>query len=203
VSVVVDILVPDARVKVSVLVPLPGAARVCGPKLAVTPAGRPVNDRAIAELKPPSRCGVTVMLPRPLVGIDNDVALVAKVKPGTLSVRGSVRVTPPPLAVMTGVKVPEAAPEVAARVSVLDPEPGSGMLMGLKLAVTPAGKPEMEKATAELKPPSARVVNVTDPLPLGATVIAASVPDTVNPGTLTVGETIRVIPSPVAVTTDE
>ncbi len=40
-------------VKVSVELPLPGAAIVLGLKLAVTPAGRPEADNETAELKPP------------------------------------------------------------------------------------------------------------------------------------------------------
>ncbi len=36
------------------VVPVPGAARVAGAKLAVTPVGRPVTEKATDELKPPA-----------------------------------------------------------------------------------------------------------------------------------------------------
>src|SRR5581483_408126 len=64
-----------------------------------------------------------------------------------------VCVTPPPLAVTVTFDVPTAAVLLAVNVSVELPPPGAAIEAGLKLAVTPAGKPEAERATAELKPP--------------------------------------------------
>src|ERR1700722_2160030 len=51
------VAVPDAA-KVTELDPAPGAAKLAGEKLAVTPAGSPVAERAIAELNPPASATV-------------------------------------------------------------------------------------------------------------------------------------------------
>ena len=65
----------------------------------------------------------------------------------------AVWVTPPPLAVTVTFEVPVVAVLVAVNVRVELPLPGAAMDVGLKLAVTPEGKPEAERETAELKPP--------------------------------------------------
>jgi len=49
--------------------------------------------------------------------------------------------------------VPTAAELLAVNVSVELPLPGAAIDVELKLAVTPAGNPETESDTAELKPP--------------------------------------------------
>jgi len=49
--------------------------------------------------------------------------------------------------------VPVVAALLAVNVSVELPLPGAAMEAGLKLAVTPEGKPEAESDTAELNPP--------------------------------------------------
>ena len=41
------------------------------------------------------------------------------------------------------------------------PEPGAAMEVGLKLPVTPEGRPVADKATAALKPPETAVVTTT------------------------------------------
>ena len=64
-----------------------------------------------------------------------------------------VCVTPPPVAVMVTVDVPVVAVLLAVNVSVELPLPGAAIEVGLKLAVTPDGRPEADRATAELKPP--------------------------------------------------
>ena len=61
-----------------------------------------------------------------------------------------------------------AAEELAESVKVDDPEPGAEMLVGLKLAVTPAGKPLADSATAASNPSKTAVVMVAVPeLPAG------------------------------------
>jgi hypothetical protein len=60
--------------------------------------------------------------------------------------------------------VPMAAVLLALNVSVELPLPGAVIEVGLKLAVTPAGKPEAESATAELKPPLTDVEIVAWPV---------------------------------------
>ena len=61
--------------------------------------------------------------------------------------------TPPPVALTVTLNVPAAATLLAEIVSVELPLPGAAMEVGLKLAVTPDGKPEADSETAELKPP--------------------------------------------------
>jgi len=62
-------------------------------------------------------------------------------------------VTVPPVAVTVTFAVPVVAVVVAENVSVELPLPGAAMDAGVKLAVTPAGRLEADKDTAELKPP--------------------------------------------------
>ena len=64
-----------------------------------------------------------------------------------------VWVTPPPVTVTVTLNVPAAATLLAEIVTVELPLPGAAMELGLKLAVTPDGKPEADRVTAELKPP--------------------------------------------------
>ena len=70
----------------------------------------------------------------------------------------------------------------AESVSVEDPEPGAGMLAGLKLAVTPEGKPPADNAIAELNPPEMAAVMVDFPEPPGATVTEVGEADSEKPG---------------------
>jgi hypothetical protein len=69
---------------------------------------------------------------------------------------------PPPVAVTVKLKVPAAAEDAADSVKVLLPLPGDAMLAGAKLDVTPAGRPLMDRATAELKLLTGAVVKVMD-----------------------------------------
>ena len=71
--------------------------------------------------------------------------------------------TPPPLAVTVTLVVPVVAVLLAEKVRVELPLPGAPIEAGLKLAVTPAGRPEAESDTAELKPPLTVVETVVLP----------------------------------------
>jgi hypothetical protein len=66
-------------------------------------------------------------------------------------------VTPPPLAVTVIVEDPTMAVLSADNVRVEVPLPGAAIEPGLKLAVTPVGRPEADSDTAELKPPVSEV----------------------------------------------
>jgi hypothetical protein len=65
----------------------------------------------------------------------------------------TVWVIPPPVAVTVTFAVPVVAVPLAENVRVELPLPGAAMELGLKLVVTPAGRPEAESETAELNPP--------------------------------------------------
>jgi hypothetical protein len=70
------------------------------------------------------------------------------------------------VAVTVTLEVPVVAVLLALNVSVELPLPGAAIEAGLKLAVTPAGKPEALNETAELKPPlTAVVIEVLPELP--------------------------------------
>ena len=60
--------------------------------------------------------------------------------------------------------MPAAALLLAVRVRVEEPDPGAGMLVGLKLAVTPVGIPLADRATALSNEPRMAAVMVVFPL---------------------------------------
>src|SRR6478609_3490978 len=135
-------------VNVSVELPLPGAAMDAGLKLAVTPAGKPEADNDTAELKPPLTVVETVELPE-VPWVTDKLAGVALTAKSGVAAELIVR----PIAVLLPVKV-----------SVELPLPGVAMDAGLKMAVTPAGRPEADNDTAELKPPLTVVEMVLAPV---------------------------------------
>jgi len=76
-----------------------------------------------------------------------------------------VCLTPPPLPVTVMLYVPGTASRNTLTVIVEVPEPGAGIVAGLKVAVTPGGVPEADKLMALLKPPLIVVVMVEVPAP--------------------------------------
>ena len=171
-AVIVMFAVPVVAVllaeRVKVELPLPGAAMEAGLKLAVTPAGNPEADNATAELKPPLTVVEIVELPDVPCVTERLAGEALTVKFGVaaeLIVRTIVVVcvTPAPVADRVMFAVPVVAVLLAERVRVELPPPGAAMEAGLKLAVTPAGNPEADNATAELKPPLTVVETVVLP----------------------------------------
>ena len=71
-------------------------------------------------------------------------------------------VLPPPVPVTVKLRVPTAAPPRTVMIIVEVPEPPA-IEVGLKVAVTPLGNPDADKATAELKPPEGVTVIVELP----------------------------------------
>ena len=117
-----------------------------------TPEGSPETESATAELKP--FCGVAktlidVELPDTTISEVNDGAK-AKLGAATTSERVMVFVRDPLTPVTVTVDELPAAVEAALSFSTLTVVPL--MLTGVKVAVTPVGKPEADSATAELKP---------------------------------------------------
>jgi len=64
----------------------------------------------------------------------------------------AVFVLPPPVPVMVIVKNPIAHPELVVTCIVAVPEPGAAMDVGVKLTLTPLGRPDTDKPILELKP---------------------------------------------------
>jgi hypothetical protein len=168
VTLVVPVVAVLLAVKVRVELPLPAAAIEVGLKLAVTPAGRPEADNEIAELNPPLTVVEIVLLPDAPWTTDKLVGEALSVKLGVavaVIVREMVVLcaVPPPLAFTVTVVVPVVAVLLALKVRVELPLPGAAIEVGLKLAVTPEGKPEAESETAELNPPLMVVETVDVP----------------------------------------
>ncbi len=167
VMVCVPVAVPVVVLSVRVDVPAP--VMDVGLKVAVTPDGSPLADKAIAELKPPVTVLVIVEvteLPLTTLTEEGEALRVKLPVTGAVTVRLTVAVcvSPPPVPVTVMVYVPVAVVEATAMVMVEVPEPGAAMGVGLKLTVTPVGWPLAVKAMAELKPPEAAVVIVEVPL---------------------------------------
>jgi len=139
-----------------------------GLKEAVTPLGRPEADRETLLLKPFAGVMVIVLLPLEprvtvtLLGEAESVKLGCGggAVPFTVKLMFVVCVRLPDVPVTVTVTVPKAAVLLAASVRVLAPPAG----LGPKEAVTPLGKPELEKDTLLLKPFAGVIVIVLLPL---------------------------------------
>ena len=135
--------------RVSVLVPVV----LLGLNDAVTPVGKPEADKLTLESNP--FCGVTVIVEVPLESCVrlNEFGDADSVKFGR-GVTVSETVVEcdkfPAVPVMVTVPVPRPAVLLAVSVSVLV----AFVLLGLKVAVTPLGKPEAERLTLPSKPPN-------------------------------------------------
>lgn len=163
VPVIVTVAVPPVAVaeavKVNVLVEVPGF----GLKLAVTPLGRPEAEKVTLPLKP--FAGVMVMVLVPLVPctrlkLPGDAEMVKVGAAVTVRLIVVVCVMLPDVPVIVTVAVPTEAVALAVRVKVLVLVAG----FGLKLAVTPVGRPDAERVTLPLNPLVGVIVMVLVPL---------------------------------------
>lgn len=172
--VVVLVSVPEAPVTVTLTVPVVAVLLavsvkvlvfvvLAGLKEAVAPLGRPETDKLTLPLKPLSGFSVMVLEPLDPCAMVRLVGEAESVKfGGGLMVRESVVefVKLPAVPVMVTVAAPVVAVAVAVSVSVLVPV----VLVGLKDAVTPAGKPAADRLTLPLNPLSGLTVMVLVPL---------------------------------------
>lgn len=130
---------------------------------AVTPLGRPEADRLTVPLKPPCRATVIVLVLLEPCGIVNPVGAAEMVKLPwgiTASEIVALLVKVPDVPVIVTGKVPTAAVPAAVSVSMLV----VAVVLGLKDAVTPAGRPDADKLTLPLKPNCGVIVMVFVPL---------------------------------------
>src|SRR5437588_4864732 len=135
---------------------------LAGRKVAVTPFGRLLTDKVIAELNPFSAVVETVIGIDPLCDTITFAAFISSEKLGgaaTVTAIGEVRVSPPPMPVIVMVDLPAAAVEAARRVTVT----GAAAVRAEEenWTVTPAGAPEAVSVTGDLKLPWAINVRVT------------------------------------------
>jgi len=171
VTVAVPIVAVLDAVKVRVLVPVVEA----GLKAAVTPVGSPLAVRATAPVNPPEGATVIVLLPVPPCATVTLAGLADNEKLGVLlvTVRTSVAVcVSVPLTPLTvTVAAPTAAVAEAVKVNVLEPVVVEA---GLKLAVTPLGRPLAVKATLPANPLIRLTVIVLVAVPPWATLALAA-----------------------------
>ena len=152
VPVMVTVAVPVVAVLLAVNVKALELVALVGLKDAVTPLGKPDAVKLTLPLKP--FCGVTVIVLVPLAPcvIAKVLGDAERVKFGgaeTVSERVVVFERLPEFPVTVSVVVPVAAVLLAVNVKLLVPV----VLLGLKDAVTPLGRPDTDKATLPLKPP--------------------------------------------------
>jgi len=145
--------------RVSVLVPVVPA----GLKMAFTPLGKPDAAKLTLPVKPFWR--VTVMVLAPLEPCVRLTLLGAAESaksgaPFTVRVRLVELVKLPEVPVMVTVAVPAVAVLLAESVSTLLVE----VLLGLKEAVTPLGRPDAERLTLPANPPWGAKEIVVEPL---------------------------------------
>jgi hypothetical protein len=151
VPLMVTVTVPVVAVLLAVSVKVLEVLALLGLNDAVTPLGKPVAERLTVLLKP--FCGVTVMVLVALAPcvIARLLGVADSVKfGGAVTVRETLVVCDklPDTPVMVTVTVPVAAVLLAVSVNVLE----VALLLGLKDAVTPLGKPDAERLTVLLKP---------------------------------------------------
>lgn len=166
----VKVAVLDA-LNVTVLLPVVEA----GLKEAVTPAGSPLALKATLLLNPPVGSTVIMLLAVAPCVTDTLAGLAERVNPGatdgfTVRLTDVVWVRLPLVPVTVTLDVPVAAVADAVKVSVLLPVVDAG----LKLAVTPVGKPLAARATLPVNPPKGVTVTVLVPVPPCVTVALAA-----------------------------
>jgi hypothetical protein len=156
--------VPEAAVLLAVRVTTLVVVAGFTLKAAVTPEGSPEAARVTPPENPFTGVIVSVLLPpfAPLatvsvVGDAERLKLCARV---TVRLIVVVWVRLPDVPVMVTVAVPPVAVAAAVNVNVLVDVPG----FGLKLAVTPLGRPEAENVTLPLNPFVGVIVTVLVPL---------------------------------------
>jgi hypothetical protein len=172
VPVMVTLTVPVVAVLLAVSVKVlefAGLVVLVGLKEGVTPAGNTEEtDKLTLPVKP--FCGVTEMVLPPLAPctIDKVFGEAEREKLGTgaaitLRLTVVVLVKLPEVPLMVTVAVPVVAVLPAVSVKVLE-FAGLLVLVGLKDAATPLGKPDADKATLPLKPFSEPTEMVLEPL---------------------------------------
>jgi hypothetical protein len=169
-------------------------------KDAVVPAGRPDADRLTVPLKP--FCGAMVMVVVPLVPCTMFKPLdEASVKLGgaeTVTVITVFLVKVPEVPVIVAVNDARVAALVAEKVRVL----AVFVLVGLKEAVTPFGKPDAVRLTEPVKALKGTTLTVVAAVPPWGTAILLAVVDRVKlglePGQLFTRFAAFNVPMPVA-----
>ena len=125
----------------------------------------------------------------------------ALVRLATVSVKGVVRVTPPPVPAALRLETPAFAADDAVKVKVLVLAPAPRTVAGEKAAETPLGRPVTARVTAPVNPLAAVAVTVSGAVELGFMLTAVFDRASENGGgttTFTLMVWVCVMPSPVA-----
>ena len=183
---------------VSLRVDVPVPVMDVGLKLAVTLFGRPLADKATAELNPPETVLVIVEVPELPLDTVTEVGEALRVKlalAGAVTVRVTVHVCvmPPPTPLTVIGYVPVAMVEATVKVRSELPEPGARMGLVPKPADTPVGRPDADKVIAALKPLTRVVVIVDVPLLPWTTETEVGEAEMVKLGAVTVKVTVVVL----------
>jgi hypothetical protein len=161
------VLALDAATSRRLLLCVPEPATLEGEKLAVTPEGNPLTENTTPEVNPFRPVTVsTTLAVNPCVRFA-DVAFCLSVKLGggfTASVRDTVLVTPPPVAVKVTICVAAGAAGSALSVTTLVPAPGAGIGFTDHPAETPLGNPLAVSAIGKLNPPETLMFKFTTEL---------------------------------------
>jgi len=157
--------VPEVAVLLAVSVNVLVLVVLLGLNAAVAPLGRPLADKPTLPVKPFTGLTVIVLVPLAPCAIVKLLGNAESVKLATgtgFTVRETVAVFDklPDVPVTVTVAGPVVAVPLAASVNVLV----LAVLVGLKVAVTPLGKPLAAKLTLPLKPFSELTVMVLVPL---------------------------------------
>jgi hypothetical protein len=160
VPVMVTVAGPGVAVRFAVRVKVLVVVVLAGLNDAVTPLGRPLAARLTLLANPLAVITVMVLVAPLAPGVTvNVVGAAVRVKLGggvTVTFTVVVAVSAPEVPVMVMAVVPAAAEPLAVRVKVLVVV----VLVGLKDAVTPAGRPEAVRLTAPVNPPTSVTVIV-------------------------------------------
>jgi hypothetical protein len=197
-NVVFEVTFPDVPVMVTTLVPsatelLADSVRIAslygvlvglfglGEIVAVTPVGRPETARVTAALNPlvdARAMGLEVVVPGPIDTLAGPV--MVKFAADTVREKLAVDVSFPEVPVIVTELVPIEAVPVATNVKEVFPLVG----LGEKLALTPLGRPAMDRVTSPLNPfVSVMGMLLVRVVPWPST--SGPGPETLKPGALT------------------
>lgn len=148
---------PTLIVKIEVVSPSGGGVTEFSLRAVVTPVGAPETERSTAWLKPFTDVTVTVELVESPSAIVREGGVAAREKSAAaVTVRLMIALWPcvALVALMVRGYVFEAtdAPTFIVRFDVMEPSGGGVIEVGSKEALTPFGRPEIVRLTAELKP---------------------------------------------------
>lgn len=140
-----------------VVLPLPGEGTVEGANAAVTPAGNPLTEKLMGDLKPAAIALVTVKdaLPPAAMLIFVTLGFNAKVGTAIVTLTAVDRLNPPPVPVILTFHVP--APALVAAMNVTTTGVDGLIVVVENFTVTPGGAPAVLNFAGTLKPLLIRV----------------------------------------------